>query len=143
MKTGIFFSRKFFYNFSAVAFAGLAYSFFMFDAKGFEALSGNPGFWMGAVYAFLAAYYLFVILRSFMMMKNAADLRLFYIVSILVCFLALFTFVIDQALYDQAADRYPGLIYAGDKRMLLVSVLIKFLALVTAGLSVFRAEQEQ
>lgn len=141
MKTGIFLNKNFFYSFSVVAFAGLAYCFFMFDRQAFDAISGKLGFWTGAVYAFLAAYYLFVILRSFMMMKTAGQLKLFYILSILVSFLALFTFVIDKTMFDAVTDQYfSEMNDAAEKRMLLVSVLIKFLALVTATLAVFKAE---
>lgn len=129
------------YNFSILAVAALTYCFIVFDREILAALSGRLVFLTGASYGLLGVYFLFIIVRSIILMKHFKLQRLFYILTIIVSALALFTLAVDKVMFDEISNQYRnGMIFAGEKRMLLVSVFIKFLALVTALLAALRAE---
>lgn len=130
---------KLFLRISLGALAMLIIGFIVFDNYLVQVISGGFSIWIMILYAFLLVYYLYALIRaSFLIRTNQS---LYHVLTIVVCIFALFTVCIDKIMLDQiTANRNEGLGFSGEQRMLLVSLLIKFLALLVAAIPALKRE---
>ncbi len=129
---------KLFLRTSLGALAMLIISFIVFDNYLDQVVSGFS-IWVMILYAFLVVYFIYVLIRASILIR--AHQSLYHVLTIVVCIFALFTIAIDKLMLDQiAANRNEGLGFSGEQRMLLVSLLIKFLALLVATIPALKKE---
>jgi hypothetical protein len=140
MKPSSIFYQKTYLAISLGALALLIISFVAFDNYILVVAVGEYGQWIAAISFLLITYYVFSLARA-IIFRNKNSNKTYYTMAIVVCLLALITFAIDKIMFEEIARLYrEGLGFSGEQRMLLISLLIKFLALIVSALAAVKSE---
>jgi hypothetical protein len=140
MNPGSVFDQKVYLGISLGALALLIVSFIALDNYILVVVVGEYGQWIAAIFFLLITYYVYSLARAIIFRKKSSN-KIYYTMAIVVCLLALFTFAIDKIMIEEIAKLYQeGLGFFGEQRMLLISSLIKFLALIVSALAAVKAE---
>jgi hypothetical protein len=140
MRPASIFQQKSFFVISIMALAILIISFVAIDNYILMVAIGEYGQYIAVFIFLLMAYFIYALARAIILRKKSHN-KLYYTMAIVVSLLALFTFAIDKIMIEDIARLYQeGYGFSGEQRMLLVSLLIKFLALIVSAIAAVKSE---
>jgi hypothetical protein len=133
------FQHKSFLVISLLALVLLIISFVAIDNYILMVALGEYGQYIAVFTFLLMAYFIYALARAIIYRKRSQN-KIYYTMAIVVSLLALLTFIIDKIMLEEIARLYEEhLGFSGEQRMLLVSLMIKFLAVIISALAAVKS----